>query len=139
MNDLFRGYLPKFILFFVDDKLIYNRTWEDHFQHLRMVLSILATKKLFVKGTKCQLGMKQVEYLGHVVSEERVSVDFAKIEAVRNWLVSTTAKAVKGFLGLAGYYGKFIQGFGGIAAPLTCLLSNEGFKWSPKLLEPLSN
>lgn len=130
MNDLFRPYLQKFILVFFDDILIYSRSWEDHLAHLKIVLQILSTNSLFAKESKCRFGVLQVEYLGHVISEQGVSVDPAKIQAVIEWPTPTTAKGVRGFLGLAGYYRKFIRHFGSIAAPLTRLLSKDGFQWN---------
>ena len=130
MNDLFRSYLRKFILVFFDDILIYSRSWEDHLAHLQIVLQILSTNSLFAKESKCRFSVLQVEYLGHIISEQGVSVDPAKIQVVIEWPTSTTAKGVRGFLGLAGYYRKFIRHFGSIAAPLTRLLSNDGFQWN---------
>ena len=127
MNDLFRSYLRKFILVFFDDILIYSRSWEDHLAHLQIVLQILSTNSLFAKESKFRFGVLQVEYLGHIISEQGVSVDPAKIQAVIEWPTLTTAKGVRGFLGLAGYYRKFIRHFGSIAAPLTRLLSKDGF------------
>ncbi|XP_052299962.1 uncharacterized protein LOC127903656 [Citrus sinensis] len=116
MNDLFRPYL--------------RRTWEDHLSHLRQVLDILSTNSLFAKESKCQFGVLQVEYLGHIISEKGVAVDPVKIQTVIDWPTPTTTKGVRGFLGLAGYYRKFIRNFGCIAAPLTRLLTKEGFHWN---------
>ena len=130
MNDLFRSYLRKFILVFFDDILIYSRSWEDHLAHLQIVLQILSTNSLFAKESKCRFSVLQVEYLGHIISEQGVSVDPAKIQAVIEWPTPTTAKGVRGFLGLAGYYQKFIRHFGSIAASLTRLLSKSGFQWN---------
>ena len=130
MNDLFRPYLRKFILVFFDDILVYSKTWNDHLAHLRSVLSILQTNKLFVKETKCRFGVSQVDYLGHVISDQGVVVSPSKIQVVLEWPMPTTVRKVRGFLGLAGYYRKFIRHFGCIVAPLYQLLSKEGFKWN---------
>ncbi|RVW69998.1 Retrovirus-related Pol polyprotein from transposon 17.6 [Vitis vinifera] len=130
MNDLFCSYLRKFILVFFDDILIYSRSWEDHLAHLQIVLQILSTNSLFAKESKCRFGVLQVEYLGHIISEQGVSVDPAKIQAIIEWPTPTTPKRVCGFLGLVGYYRKFIRHFGSIAAPLTRLLSKDGFQWN---------
>jgi hypothetical protein len=130
MNDLFRPHLRKFILVFFDDILVYSKSWEDHLTHLHTVLKILADNTLFAKESKCRFGVTQVDYLGHVISNQGVSVDPTKIQAVVEWPTPTTAKGVRGFLGLAGYYRKFIRHFGGIAAPLTRLLTKDGFQWS---------
>ncbi|KAL6343140.1 hypothetical protein AAG906_020929 [Vitis piasezkii] len=146
MNDLFRSYLRKFILVFFDDILVYSKSWNDHLSHLQIVFDILSINQLFVKESKCQFGVTQVTYLGHIISEKGVSVDPDKIQAVVTWPKPTTARAVRGFLGLAGYYRKFISHFGGIAAPLTKLLTKDQFKWSSeaeeafhKLKEVLTN
>ena len=146
MNDLFRSYLRKFILVFFDDILVYSKSWNDHLSHLQIVFDILSINQLFVKESKCQFGVTQVTYLGHIISEKGVSVDPEKIQAVVTWPKPTTARAVRGFLGLAGYYRKFISHFGGIATPLTKLLTKDQFKWSSeaeeafhKLKEVLTN
>ena len=125
MNDLFRPYLRKFILVFFDDILMYSKTWNDHLAHLRSVLSILQTNKLFVKETKCRFGVSQVDYLGHVISDQGAAVSPSKIQVVLEWPMPTTVRKVRGFLGLAGYYRKFIRHFGCIAGPLYQLLSKE--------------
>ncbi|XP_061968341.1 uncharacterized protein LOC133691764 [Populus nigra] len=130
MNDLFRPHLRKFILVFFDDILVYSKSWEDHLTHLHTILKILADNTLFAKESKCRFGVTQVDYMGHVISNQGVSVDPTKIQAVVEWPTPTTAKGVRGFLGLAGYYRKFIRHFGGIAAPLTRLLTKDGFQWS---------
>ena len=90
----------------------------------------MQTNKLFVKETKCRFGVSQVDYLGHVISEQGVAVSPSKIQVVLEWPTPTTVREVRGFLGLAGYYQKFIRHFGYIAAPLYQLLSKEGFKWN---------
>jgi hypothetical protein len=128
MNDLFRPHLRQFILVLFDNILVYSRSWMDHLRHLRQVLSILSDNQLYVKLSKCQFGVLTVSYLGHIISAEGVAVDPAKIQAVQNWPIPATPKDVRGFLGLAGYYRKFVRGFGVIAAPLNQLLSKEGFR-----------
>jgi hypothetical protein len=130
MNDLFRAHLRKFVMVFFDDILVYSHNWGDHLSHLHTVLTILSTNQLFVKKSKCRFGVMQVDYLGHLISHEGVQVDPVKTRAVNEWPIPTTVKGVRGFLGLAGYYRKFVSGFGGIAAPLTRLLTKEGFHWS---------
>ena len=115
---------------FFDDILVYSKTWEDHLVHLQIVLQILSTNSLFAKAEKCRFGVLQVDYLGHQISEQGVSVDPIKIQAVLDWPKPTTVKGMRGFLGLAGYYRKFIRHFGSIAAPLTQLLAKDSFHWS---------
>ncbi|GJX69685.1 transposon ty3-G gag-pol polyprotein [Tanacetum coccineum] len=129
MNDLFRQYLRKFILVFFDDILIYSKSIDEHVEHVREVLGILKANHLFVKASKCCFGVTQVNYLGHVINSNGVSVEAAKVEAVLSWPVPTNAKGVRGFLGLAGYYRKFIKGFGSIVAPLHKLVGKGPFVW----------
>lgn len=135
MNDLFRPHLWQFILFFFDDILIYSWTWDDHMHHLDTVFSIIATNHLHIKPFKCTFAVRTVECLGHVVSQEGVNADYAKIQAIRDWPTPTMVRQVCGFLGLAGYYRKFVWHFGTIAAPLNQLLSRYGFHWTLKTEE----
>ncbi|KAH9651124.1 hypothetical protein KPL70_026631 [Citrus sinensis] len=130
MNDLLRPCLRKFALVFFNDILVYSKTWADHIFHLKTVLQILSNNSLFAKKSKCCFGVLQVEYLGHLISLAGVAVDPKKIQTVLDWPIPSSAKAVRGFLGLAGYYRKFIRDFEGIAAPLTRLLTKEGFHWT---------
>nr|GEX69632.1 ribonuclease H-like domain-containing protein [Tanacetum cinerariifolium] len=106
------------------------RTWEDHLTHLQVVFTILAANNLCVKESKCRFCVLQVDYLGHIIFEKGVAVDPTKIQVVLNWPKPTNQKGVCGFLGLSGYYQKFIRHYGSIVAPLTQLLSKEGFKWN---------
>ncbi|KAL4290327.1 hypothetical protein GQ457_14G018800 [Hibiscus cannabinus] len=131
MNDVFRPYLRKFVLVFLDDILIYSQNWQDHLEHVRQVLQKLRDNRLVAKKSKCAFGQTQIDYLGHVVSREGLAVDPAKVEAIRAWPLPTTVKGVRGFLGIAGYYRKFIKGFATIAAPLSNLLcKGDVFQWS---------
>lgn len=130
MNSIFSGILRKFVLVFFDDILVYSATWEAHLCHLRTVFTILQQQHLFLKKSKCQFAQKQVAYLGHVVSKKGVSVDDNKITAIQRWPQPITLKALRGFLGLTGYYRKFVQNYGFIAAPLTNMLRKQGFLWT---------
>lgn len=130
MNDIFRPYLRKFILVFFDDILVYSSSWDLHLKHLRVVFETLAKHTLFVKMSKCAFGRTQVEYLGHIVSKSGVSADPTKLEAIANWPIPTSVKALQGFLGLTSYYRKFIPQFGKIIGPLTALTKKDGFKWT---------
>ncbi|KAJ0668240.1 putative nucleotidyltransferase, Ribonuclease H [Helianthus annuus] len=129
MNDLFRPYLRKFVLVFFDDILVYSKTREDHLLHLSTVLGILEANQLYAKMSKCCFGVFQVNYLGHVISSDGVAVDTSKVKAVLEWPTPKNAKGVRGFLGLAGYYRKFIRHFGIIAAPLHKLVGRGPFFW----------
>ena len=104
MNDIFRPHLRRFVLVFFDDILIYSKSWNEHLSHLRKVLEILQQNSLFAKESKCCFGVTSVEYLGHVISNKGVEVDPSKIQTIIEWPTPTTPKAVRGFLGLAGYY-----------------------------------
>lgn len=125
MNDIFRAYLRKFVLVFFDDILVYSLTWEDHLQHLEVVLGTLQVHQLKANGKKCQFGQTAVEYLGHVVSQFGVAMDPSKVSSIIRWPVPKSIKAVRGFLGLTGYYRRFIKDYGKIAQPLTTLLKKE--------------
>jgi len=104
-------------------------------RHLKVVLQLLSTHQLFVKASKCQFGVFMVDYLGHRISWHGVAVDPNKINSVQQLPMSTSVKGVRGFLGLAGYYRKFVRDFGSIAAPLTQLLTKDGFWWTTESQE----
>lgn len=127
MNDIFRTLLRRHVSVFYDDILVYSRTWIEHLSHLEKVFSILLSNQLYVNQSKCLIGKGEVEYLGHIISEARVSADPKKICSMEAWPVPTNATALCGFLGLSGNYRKFIQGYGAIVAPLTKLLKKNGF------------
>ncbi|KAL0562094.1 hypothetical protein IC582_002544 [Cucumis melo] len=131
MNRVFREFLDTFVIVFIDDILIYSKTEAEHEEHLRMVLQTLRDNKLYAKFSKCEFWLKQVSFLGHVVSKAGVSVDPAKIEAVTGWTRPSTVSEVRSFLGIAGYYRRFVENFSRIATPLT-QLTRKGvpFVWS---------
>jgi hypothetical protein len=108
--------------------LIYSKSWTDHLRHLRTVLSKLRRHTLFVKRSKCAFGVGSVAYLGHTISEAGVAMDSAKVQAIHEWKVPRSARVVRGFIGLAEYYRKFIHIYGSIAA----LLKKEGVVWGPE-------
>eukprot|EP00253_Pinus_taeda_P007116 PITA_07116 len=130
MNHLLKPYLRKFVLVFFDDILIYSCTWVAHLQHVDLLLQLLHKHKLFVKMSKCSFGMEEVEYLGHIMGRAGVKVDPKKIQAMQDWPQPKTLKSLRGFLGLTGYYRKFIRNYGHIAKPLTQLLKKNSFFWN---------
>ncbi|WVZ97800.1 LOW QUALITY PROTEIN: hypothetical protein U9M48_043312 [Paspalum notatum var. saurae] len=122
MNKVFMEYLDKFVVVFIDDILIYSKTEEEHEEHLRLVLQNLREHKLYAKLSKCEFWLDQVPFLGHIVSKGGIMVDPSKISSVMDWKVPEVVKEVRGFLGLAGYYRRFIESFSRIAKPMTSLL-----------------
>ncbi|GAU49756.1 hypothetical protein TSUD_407990 [Trifolium subterraneum] len=130
MNRIFQPYLDKFVVIFIDDILIYSKDPQEHAEHLRIVLNILREKQLYAKFSKCEFWLSEVPFLGHVISQGGVSVDPSKVEAVLNWERPRTVSEIRSFLGLAGYYRRFILGFSEIALPLTRLTrKGVAFVW----------
>ena len=113
---------------FIDDILVYSKDAQEHEQHLRIVLQILREKQLFEKFSKCDFCLKEVPFLGHIVSTEGIRVDPTKIEAVVSWKPPRNVIKVRSFLGLVGYYRRFVKGFSIIASSLTKLL-RKGVKF----------
>ncbi|GJU13593.1 putative reverse transcriptase domain-containing protein, partial [Tanacetum coccineum] len=125
-----KPYLDKFVIVFIDDILIYSKTKEDHEVHLGLVLELLRKEKLYAKFSKCEFWLQEVHFLGHVVNQNGIHVDPSKIEAVKNWKTPTTPSEIRSFLGLAGYYRRFIANFSKIAKPLTSLTQkNQKYVW----------
>ncbi|KAK2396042.1 hypothetical protein QL285_057716 [Trifolium repens] len=130
MNRIFQPYLDQFVVIFIDDILIYSKDHHEHAEHLRIVLEILREKQLFAKFSKCEFWLSKVKFLGHVISQGGVSVDPSKVEAVLNWERPRNVSEVRSFLGLAGYYRRFILGFSELALPLTRLTrKGAAFNW----------
>lgn len=135
MNHIFQEHLRKFILVFFDDVLIYSKSLEDDLQHLRTAFELLVQHQLLAKRSNCVFAASRVEYLGHYISAQGVSTDPKKIKAVQSWPLPTFIKLLRGFMGLAGYYRRFIKGYGIISKPLTDLLKKDGFIWSDRANE----
>ncbi|GAU45812.1 hypothetical protein TSUD_115000 [Trifolium subterraneum] len=130
MNQIFQHALRKYVLVFFDDILVYSTNWKDHLTHLEAVLQILEQNTLYVKLSKCAFGVEEIDYLGHVVSGKGVTMEATKVEAVIKWPIPTNLKQLRGFLGLTGYYRRFIKSYAKIAAPLTDLLRKDAFCWN---------
>nr|GEY68405.1 hypothetical protein [Tanacetum cinerariifolium] len=129
MNQVCKPYLDKFVIVFIDDIFIYLKTKEDHENHLRLMLDLLRKEKLYAKFSKCEFWLQEVHFLGHVLNHDGIHVDPSKIEAVKSWKAPTTPFEVRSFLGLAGYYRRFIENFFKIVKPLTSLTQKNQKRW----------
>jgi hypothetical protein len=109
MNGIFREYLDKFVIVFLDDILIYSKPEEENEHHLRMVLQVLRENQLYSKLSKCSFYQKQIHYLGHIISKDGIEVDLEKIEAIRGWSASKNVTEVRSFMVFLGYYRIFIE------------------------------
>ncbi|WVZ93642.1 hypothetical protein U9M48_039607 [Paspalum notatum var. saurae] len=131
MNSVFMNELDKFVVVFIDDILVYSKSEEEHKEHLRIVLNRLREHKLYAKFSKCAFWLKQVSFLGHILSEKGVAVDPSKVKDVLNWKQPETVTEIRSFLGLAGYYRRFIKDFSKTAKPMTSLTKkNAKYVWS---------
>lgn len=132
MNTTLLLLLHKCALVFFDDILVYSHTLEEHVHHLRQVFTLLSQDRWIVKFSKCRFAKQSIAYLGHIVSSQGVSTDHSKIDAVQQWPQPQNIKELHSFLGLAGYYRKFVRNFVVLARPLTNLLKKGAlFVWTP--------
>ncbi|KAK1406152.1 hypothetical protein QVD17_41439 [Tagetes erecta] len=130
MNRVCMPFLDRSVIVFIDDILVYSRSEEEHAGHLREVLETLRREKLFAKFSKCAFWLREIQFLGHIVNAEGISVDPSKIEAIKSWASPKTPTEIKSFLGLAGYYRRFIENFSRLAAPMTKLTRKDvKFDW----------
>jgi len=111
MNRVFQLYLDQYMVVFIDDILVYSNFHLEHEQHLRVLLQTLRENQLYVKLDKCEFWLQEVVFLGHVISTEGILVNPRKVEAVLKWERLTNVTEIRSFLGLAGYYRRFIEGF----------------------------
>jgi hypothetical protein len=122
MNKVLKEYLDQFVVVFIDEILVYSKNEEAHEDHLRLVLQKLHDNQLYAKFSKCDFWLKEVAFLGHIINNGGIKVDASKISEILNWKQPTDVSKIKSFLGLAGYYRRFIEGFSKIVKPLTSLL-----------------
>ena len=131
MNSVFMEYLDKFVVFYIDDILIYSKSEEEHAEHLRLALTKLREHRLYAKFSKCEFWLNELIFLGHVVSAKGIAVIPDKVQSILDWKSPETVKEVRSFLGMAGYYRHFIESFSKITKPMTELLKkNKKFEWS---------
>ncbi|GJS72710.1 putative reverse transcriptase domain-containing protein [Tanacetum coccineum] len=133
MNRVCKPYLDRFVIVFIDDILIYSKSRKEHEGHLKLILNLLKKEELYAKFSKCEFWLSKVQFLGHVIDSEGIHVDPAKIEAIKDWASPKTPTGIRQFLGLAGYYRRFIEGFSKIARPMTKLTQKSvKFEWGEK-------
>ncbi|XP_074287850.1 uncharacterized protein LOC141613006 [Silene latifolia] len=133
MNRVFRSYLDKFVIIFIDDILIYSKNEEEHANHLRTVLETLRKNQLYAKCSKCAFWLGEMSFLGHVISAEGIKLDPQKINTITNWPILKNVAEVRSCLRLAGYYRRFVKDFSKIVQPLTNLIrKSKKFEWSEK-------
>ncbi|GJV48223.1 putative reverse transcriptase domain-containing protein [Tanacetum coccineum] len=133
MNRVCKPYLDKFVIVFIDDILIYSKNKQEHEEHLKLILELLKKEELYAKFSKCEFWIPKVQFLGHVIDSEGIHVDPAKIESIKDWTSPKSPTEIRQFLGLAGYYRRFIEGFSKIAKPMTKLTQKKvKFVWGDK-------
>lgn len=130
MSDIFKPFLRKFVLVFFDDILVYKKSKSEHLGHLREVLALLKQYQLFLKRSKCRFAMEEIEYLGHVINAQGVMADYSKVITMLDWPEPKNVKSLQEFIGLTGYYRKFIKNYGLITASLTTLSRKDSFSWN---------
>ncbi|GJZ55332.1 putative reverse transcriptase domain-containing protein [Tanacetum coccineum] len=133
MNRVCKPYLDKFVIVFIDDILIYSKNKKEHEEHLKAILELLKKEDLYPKFSKCEFWIPKVQFLGHVIDSQGIHVDPAKIEFIKEWASPKTPTEIRQFLGLTGYYQRFIEGFLKIAKPMTKLTQKKvAFEWGDK-------
>ncbi|GJZ58399.1 putative reverse transcriptase domain-containing protein [Tanacetum coccineum] len=133
MNRVCKPYLDKFVIVFIDDILIYSKHKQEHEEHLKLILELLKKEELCAKFSKCEFWIPKVQFLGHVIDSQGIHVDPAKIESIKDWASPKSPIEIRQFLGLVGYYRRFIEGFSKIAKPMTKLTQKKvKFEWGDK-------
>ncbi|GKF26632.1 putative reverse transcriptase domain-containing protein, partial [Tanacetum coccineum] len=133
MNRVCKPYLDKFVIVFIDDILIYSKNKQEHEEHLKLILELLKKEELYAKFSKCKFWIPKVQFLGHVIDSKGIHLDPAKIESIKDWTSPKSPTEIRQFLGLVGYYRRFIEGFSKITKPVTKLtLKKVKFEWGNK-------
>lgn len=130
MNHFLAPFLRHFAAVFFDDILVYSNSLSSHVQHLDLIFQALLRSEFYLKRTKCLFTQRELEYLGHVVSNKGVTLEPSKIRAIEQWPTPATTKELRAFLGLTGFYRKFVRQYAAIASPLMSLLCKDAFEWS---------
>jgi hypothetical protein len=132
MNEVLRAFIGLFVVVYFDDILIYNKSIQENLEHLRAIFYALRDARLFGNMEKCTFCMQRVSFLGYVVTPQGIEVDSSKVEAIQDWPTPTTVTQIRSFLGLAGFYRRFVHDFSSIAAPLHELTKKGvSFAWDP--------
>jgi hypothetical protein len=136
MNSVFMDYLDKFVVVFIDAILIYSQNEQEHEENLRKVLQRLRDCQLYAKLSKCEFWISEVLFMGHIINQDGLVVDPNKVAAILDWKALKDVRGIKSFIGMAGYYRRFIEGFSKIARPMIALLAKKvEFKWTPACQE----
>ena len=133
MNSVLNKYLDKFVLVFINDILTYSKSEAEHKEHLRIMLQTLKENQLYAKFSKCEFYKDKIQYLGHIISKQGLVVDPEKIKSIREWHVPVDVSSVRAFMGIVGYYRRFVERFSALAYPITSLQRNgTKFEWMEK-------
>ncbi|GKC82574.1 putative reverse transcriptase domain-containing protein [Tanacetum coccineum] len=133
MNRVCKPYLDKFIIVFIDDIMIYSKNKQEHEEHLKLILELLKKEELYGKFSKCEFWIPKVQFLSHMICSQCIHVDPAKIESIIDWASPKSPTEIRQYLGLAGYYRRFIEGFSKISKPMTKLTQKKvKFEWGDK-------
>ena len=133
MNDIFRHFLQKFVLVFFDDILVCNPTTTTHAEHLRLVFTTLRSHHLVANVKKCVFGQPRITYIGYIIDAQGVLTDSSKIQAMLDWPTPSNLRGLRGFLGLTGYYRKFVQNYSALAWPVMQQLKKDAFRWNSEV------
>lgn len=137
-NDTLIPFLRKYVAVFFDNILVYSSDLPSHLHHLDSVLATLSERQFLLRRSKCLFAQNQLNYLGHIISAKGIAPDLDKIAAMLEWPISVSPTALRGFMGLTGFYRKFIKGYAAIASPLTSLMRKDQFQWSPEAQQAFS-